>query len=98
MSAFRPRCFSSMPQARPVGPAPTMIASSVSTSEHALDGGVNVLERRWKRRNVLAAGLGHIGATAALAAHRLRDLADQFSGMYLRREVFRHGADDGDIR
>ena len=75
-----------MPQARPVGPAPTMTASNVSIAlQHPLDARINLRQRARQRRRILAARLGHVRPASALAAHRLRHGAGQLARVNLRR-------------
>src|SRR5437763_4321383 len=95
---MRPRRFSSIPHARPVGPAPTMTASSVSTSEHAFHSGVNLFEGCRKRGSIFAPGLGHVRATAAFAADSLGHLPYQLAGVNFGGKILRDRAYDGDLR
>src|SRR5436305_55770 len=98
MRAFTPRRFSSIPHARPVGPAPTMTASRGSTSEHAFHGGVDAFERGRKRGGIFAACFRHVRPATAATADGLSDLAHELAGMHSRGEVLCDGAHDGDVR
>ena len=66
----RLRRLSSMPQASPVGPAPTTTTSKVSapTSQHPFYRLVHLLERASQSGRILAAGFRHIGPAAAFSA------------------------------
>ena len=79
-----------MPQARPVGPAPTTTTSNCSTFTALL----STLARRlgFERRaaaaaRIFAAAFGHVGPAAAFAADGLRDRAGQLAGVHFRRQI-----------
>src|SRR6185295_7943886 len=96
-TARTPRFLSSMPHARPVGPAPTMTTSTESTLEHPFDVGVHVGQSFRQCGGILAAGLRHIGSPAALAADSRRHGAREFSGVDLGYQVLGDAADDRHI-
>src|SRR5712692_1063782 len=84
-----------MPQARPVGPAPTITASN--TLELLLNSLVYAIEFRRESGNVFPAALCHIGPTAALSSSAQCDLLHQFPGLHFRRQIFCNAAHDRDL-
>src|SRR5579862_4669505 len=83
-----------MPQASPVGPAPTMTTSKDSTLQHSLHTCVDLGQSVIQRGCIFAAGFGHIGSSAAFAADRLSDGSCEFAGVNFGGQVLGHAADD----
>ncbi len=86
-----------MPQARPVGPAPTTTTSKVSTATAFPRRSVSRIERAGECRGIFAACFGHVGTSAAFAADGLRDRASELARVDFRREVLGDADDDGDV-
>src|ERR1700693_1228228 len=99
-TVLTPRCFSSIPQAKPVGPAPTPPRPPrrpAPPSEHPFHGGIDLSQRAGKRGWIFAAGLRHIRTPAAFAPDSLRDRTREFSSVDFGREIFSYSGDDRDI-
>src|ERR1035438_1111451 len=78
-----------MPQASPVGPAPTTIASkdSVTALQFALHFAIYVFQRAGDGGCILAAAFRHVRPAAALAAYGLGHRARQLARMELAGQV-----------
>src|ERR1700758_4921430 len=91
--AVKPRFSISIPQASPVGPAPTTATSKCSMLplQESLDFSVNVFESAAQRLDIGAAALCHIWPSATFTADRLGHVTHKFAGLNLRCEVLAHG-------
>ena len=87
-----------MPHASPVGPAPTTTASDMSFTALLSTVAVDILQSAPAERcGLRSARFGHVGPSAALAADGRCDSPGEFAGVHLRRQILRHGGDDGDV-
>src|SRR5439155_21925887 len=94
ITALTPRRLSSIPQASPVGPAPTTTTSKLSTLEHLLDAGIDAAEGARPRRRIFSASLGHVRPASALSADSLGVGAHEPACVHLRGQVLGDPGDD----
>src|SRR5579875_979405 len=97
-TAEKPRFCTSIPQARPVGPAPMMATSHCSLGYSCFDLLIDTFERCRQSAHILACTLRHVGTAAPFPSDAFSNFAYQLAGRDAIGEVLGDGGDDGHAR